>query len=61
MELQPLPLSAMEMIANEPIRVVHGRKAVCDGGMHWRLFCPLLLTLLPQAQVLSVIRKYLSI
>ena len=33
MELQPNPLSAMEMIANEPIRVVHGRKAVCDGGM----------------------------
>ncbi|KAG7099207.1 hypothetical protein E1B28_001074 [Marasmius oreades] len=32
MELQPNPLSAMEMIANEPIRVVHGRKAVCDGG-----------------------------
>ena len=34
MDLQPLPLSAMEMIAAEPIRVVHGRKAVCDGGMH---------------------------
>lgn len=33
MELQPNPLSAMEMIANEPIRVVNGRKAVCDGGM----------------------------
>ncbi|KIK92318.1 hypothetical protein PAXRUDRAFT_830055 [Paxillus rubicundulus Ve08.2h10] len=32
MELQPNPLSAMELIANEPIRVVHGRKAVCDGG-----------------------------
>ncbi|THH01816.1 hypothetical protein EW026_g975 [Hermanssonia centrifuga] len=32
MELQPNPLSAMDMIANEPIRVVHGRKAVCDGG-----------------------------
>lgn len=32
MELQPNPLSAMEMVANEPIRVVHGRKAVCDGG-----------------------------
>ena len=33
MELQPSPLSAMELIANEPIRLVHGRKAVCDGGM----------------------------
>ncbi|KAI0094883.1 hypothetical protein BDY19DRAFT_879263 [Irpex rosettiformis] len=33
MQLQPNPLSAMEMIANEPIRVVKGRKAVCDGGV----------------------------
>ena len=32
MELQPNPLSAMELVANEPIRLVHGRKAVCDGG-----------------------------
>ncbi|KAF8445934.1 hypothetical protein L210DRAFT_3528724 [Boletus edulis BED1] len=32
MELQPNPLSAMELIANEPVRVIHGRKAVCDGG-----------------------------
>jgi hypothetical protein len=32
MDLQPNPLSAMELIANEPIRLVHGRKAVCDGG-----------------------------
>jgi len=32
LELQPNPLSAMEMVNNEPIRVVHGRKAVCDGG-----------------------------
>ncbi|KAL0581618.1 hypothetical protein V5O48_000434 [Marasmius crinis-equi] len=32
MELQPNPLSAMEMIANEPVRIIHGRKAVCDGG-----------------------------
>lgn len=34
MELQPNPLSAMEMIASEPIRLVHGRKAVCDGGTY---------------------------
>ena len=33
MELQPQPLSAMEMINNEPIRYVEGRKAVCEGGM----------------------------
>lgn len=33
MELQPNPPSAIEMISKEPIRVVHGRKAVCDGGM----------------------------
>lgn len=32
MELQPNPLSAMELIANEPVRLVHGRKAICDGG-----------------------------
>ncbi|ETW87204.1 hypothetical protein HETIRDRAFT_244495, partial [Heterobasidion irregulare TC 32-1] len=32
MELQPQPLSAMQMIADEPVRLVHARKAVCDGG-----------------------------
>ena len=32
MDLQPAPLSAMEMIAQEPVRMVKGRKAVCDGG-----------------------------
>jgi len=32
MDLQPNPLSAMELIANEPVRLVHGRRATCDGG-----------------------------
>ncbi|KAF9015155.1 ubiquinone oxidoreductase 20 kd subunit [Cyathus striatus] len=32
MDLQPQPLSAMELISQEPIRLVNGRKAVCDGG-----------------------------
>ncbi|KAF9044545.1 hypothetical protein BDZ89DRAFT_1059023 [Hymenopellis radicata] len=32
METQPNPLSAMQLIADEPIRMVSGRKAVCDGG-----------------------------
>ncbi|GLB36143.1 putative zinc-finger domain containing protein [Lyophyllum shimeji] len=32
MEFQPNPPSAMELIAREPVRLVHGRKAVCDGG-----------------------------
>lgn len=32
MSLQPAPLSAMELIAQEPIRLVHGRRASCDGG-----------------------------
>ncbi|KAI9460589.1 ubiquinone oxidoreductase 20 kd subunit [Lactarius psammicola] len=32
MDLQPNPLSAMELLANEPVRLVHARKAVCDGG-----------------------------
>ncbi|KAK2461920.1 hypothetical protein APHAL10511_006383 [Amanita phalloides] len=32
MDLQPNPLSAMALIANEPVRLVPNRKAVCDGG-----------------------------
>jgi NADH dehydrogenase (ubiquinone) Fe-S protein 6 len=32
MELQPNPASAMKLIADEPVRIIHGRKAVCDGG-----------------------------
>ncbi|THV04958.1 ubiquinone oxidoreductase 20 kd subunit [Dendrothele bispora CBS 962.96] len=32
MAVQPNPLSAMDLIANEPVRMIHGRKAVCDGG-----------------------------
>ncbi|CAE7231684.1 unnamed protein product [Rhizoctonia solani] len=32
MSLQPAPLSAQALVDQEPIRVVHGRKAVCDGG-----------------------------
>ncbi|KAF8527923.1 hypothetical protein BU17DRAFT_38566 [Hysterangium stoloniferum] len=32
MDLQPAPLSAIDMINNEPIRLVQGRRAVCDGG-----------------------------
>ena len=32
MDLQPNSLSAMELIANEPIRLIHGRKTACDGG-----------------------------
>jgi NADH dehydrogenase (ubiquinone) Fe-S protein 6 len=40
-----MALSAEEMIAEEPIRVVHGNRAVCDGGGgalgHPRVFIPL--------------------
>jgi NADH dehydrogenase (ubiquinone) Fe-S protein 6 len=32
MDLQPQPLSAMAMIAEEPIRLVETRIASCDGG-----------------------------
>jgi len=32
MQLQPQPLSAMEMIAKEPIRLSKTRIAACDGG-----------------------------
>lgn len=31
-ELQPTPLSAMQMISEEPIRLVEQRVASCDGG-----------------------------
>lgn len=40
MSLQPNPLSAMQLVAEEPIRLVQGRKAVCDGGT-CRLLNPL--------------------
>jgi NADH dehydrogenase (ubiquinone) Fe-S protein 6 len=47
MSLQPNPLSAMELIAQEPIRLVQGRKAVCDGGeSQVFLYCPTRLRLL---------------
>ncbi|BGP21291.1 NADH-ubiquinone oxidoreductase [Rhodotorula toruloides] len=29
---QPRPLAAIELIQEEPIRMVHARRAVCDGG-----------------------------
>ncbi|CED84818.1 NADH:ubiquinone oxidoreductase, NDUFS6/13 kDa subunit [Phaffia rhodozyma] len=32
LEYQPKPESAMEMISQVPVIMVHGRKAVCDGG-----------------------------
>jgi len=38
MSLQPNPLSAMQLVAEEPIRLVQGRKAVCDGGT-CRFYC----------------------
>ena len=38
MQLQPQPLSAMEMIAREPIRLSKTRIAACDGGVCYRPF-----------------------
>lgn len=32
MEFQPQPLSAMEMVQREPIRLSHKRVTSCDGG-----------------------------
>jgi hypothetical protein len=32
MSLQPRPLSAMQLVSEDPIRIIPGRKAVCDGG-----------------------------
>ncbi|KAK9474696.1 zinc-finger domain-containing protein [Dipodascopsis tothii] len=29
---QPQPFAAIDLIAEEPVRQVHGRMAVCDGG-----------------------------
>ncbi|KAG7450524.1 uncharacterized protein BT62DRAFT_927806 [Guyanagaster necrorhizus] len=48
METQPTPLSAMQLIADEPIRLVDGRKAVCDGGAPLQFLptCSILLTVL---------------
>ncbi|WVF70330.1 hypothetical protein IAT40_005120 [Kwoniella sp. CBS 6097] len=33
LEWQPNPQSAMGMVAQDAVRLVHGRKATCDGGM----------------------------
>ncbi len=48
METQPAPLSAMQLISEEPIRLVDGRKAVCDGGasLQFHPTCSILLTVL---------------
>ncbi|KAJ1972335.1 hypothetical protein H4R35_004729 [Dimargaris xerosporica] len=32
LDAQPRPLAAIDLIAEEPIRFVKGRRAVCDGG-----------------------------
>lgn len=62
MELQPNPLSAMELVANEPIRVVHGRKALCDGGKfnprHLFYLYSLACSRIGQEEDLSVTPKY---
>ncbi|KAH8100709.1 ubiquinone oxidoreductase 20 kd subunit [Cristinia sonorae] len=47
MELQPNALSAMELISKEPIRVVNGRKAVCDGGASRSFYIAALLVSTP--------------
>ncbi|PVU89073.1 hypothetical protein BB561_005562 [Smittium simulii] len=33
LKFQPQSMSAIELIAEQPIRLVNGRKAFCDGGM----------------------------
>jgi len=32
LEFQPQPMSAMQLVSEDPIRMVNGRKASCDGG-----------------------------
>jgi len=39
MQLQPQPLSAMDMIAREPIRLSKTRIAACDGGVYRSFHC----------------------
>lgn len=34
MELQPFPQAAIDLIHKEPIRLVSGRVATCDGGTY---------------------------
>jgi len=34
LEMQPMPLAAIELIAQEPIRLVNTRIASCDGGRY---------------------------
>lgn len=38
MQLQPQPLSAMDLIAKEPIRLSKTRIAACDGGVYYPAF-----------------------
>ncbi|PVU95447.1 hypothetical protein BB559_002732 [Furculomyces boomerangus] len=33
LEDQPNPMAAIDLIAQEPVRLISGRKAFCDGGM----------------------------
>lgn len=39
MDLQPTPLSGMQLISEEPIRLVEQRIASCDGGVLLALQC----------------------
>jgi len=53
MSLQPRPLSAMQLVSEDPIRIVHGRKAVCDGGECRVTFFGCIFTKNERAQILS--------
>lgn len=37
LELQPQPLSAMGLVAEQAVKMVDGRRAICDGG-EWLFF-----------------------
>ncbi|KAF9654359.1 hypothetical protein BDM02DRAFT_3134067 [Thelephora ganbajun] len=58
MHLQPQPLSAMEMIVNEPIRLSKTRIAACDGGGgalgHPKIFINLVRPWFPSSLSLSL-------
>jgi len=42
LDLQPNAPSAMGMVAEDPVRLVDGRRASCDGGELLFMFCVLM-------------------
>jgi hypothetical protein len=60
MELQPNPLSAMALINDVPVNMVHARRAVCDGGAHLGTYPRFFWLNFVQAEVRWATRRYTS-